>query len=77
MDGQFLSTYNEVIMENFTAVLKQNFLFQTQLKFVDDQKKKLEEAEALVSKLQGIGKENESLKNELKDRKSTRLNSSH
>lgn len=36
MDGKFLSTYNEVILDNFTAVLKQNFMFQTQLKFTEE-----------------------------------------
>ena len=69
MDGQFLSTYNDVIMENFTAVLKQNFMFQTQLKFVEDQKQKLVEAEEKIAKLQDIGKKNESLMNELDDLK--------
>ena len=35
MDGKFLNVYNEVILENFNAVLKQNFMFQTQLKLVE------------------------------------------
>ena len=69
MDGQFLSAYNEVILDNFTAVLKQNFMFQTQLKFVEDQKQKLVEAEEKIAKLQDIGKKNESLMNELDDLK--------
>jgi hypothetical protein len=69
MDGQFLSAYNEVILDNFTAVLKQNFMFQTQLKFVEDQKQKLVEAEEKIAKLQDIGKKNEALMNEVDDLK--------
>ena len=35
-DVNFINAYNEVILENFTAVLKQNFMFQTQIKFFEE-----------------------------------------
>jgi chromosome segregation ATPase len=36
-DANFLNTYNEVVLDNFNAVLKQNLMFQTQLKIVESQ----------------------------------------
>ena len=35
-DANFINAYNEVVLENFIAVLKQNFMFQTQIKFLDE-----------------------------------------
>lgn len=35
-DVNFINAYNEVVLENFTAVLKQNFMFQTQIKFLEE-----------------------------------------
>ena len=35
-DANFINAYNEVVLENFTAVLKQNFMFQTQIKFFEE-----------------------------------------
>ena len=35
-DANFINAYNEVVLENFTAVLKQNFMFQTQIKFLEE-----------------------------------------
>ena len=35
-DLNFINAYNEVVLENFTAVLKQNFMFQTQIKFLEE-----------------------------------------
>lgn len=44
-DANFLSAYNEVVLENLNAILKQNFMFQTQLKI-------LEERVGLIPKLE-------------------------
>ena len=51
MDGKFLSTYNEVILDNFNAVLKQNFLFQTQIKILEEQIKEKSELETKLASL--------------------------
>ena len=39
----FMNSYNEVVFDNFIAVLKQNLMFQTQLKITEGQKIKIEE----------------------------------
>lgn len=51
MDGKFLDVYNEVVLENFYAVLKQNFMFQTQLKFAEENNKKVGELEKKLATL--------------------------
>lgn len=51
MDGKFLDVYNEVILENFNAVLKQNFMFQTQLKFAEEKTKQVGELEKKLADL--------------------------
>ena len=51
MDGKFLDVYNEVVLENFYAVLKQNFMFQTQLKFAEENTKKVGELEKQLADL--------------------------
>jgi len=51
MDGKFLSIYNEVILDNFDAVLKQNFMFQTQLKLLEEQIKEKSELETKLASL--------------------------
>ena len=48
-DANFINAYNEVVLENFVAVLKQNFMFQTQIKF-------LEERVSLIPELEEKGK---------------------
>ena len=55
MDGKFLDVYNEVILDNFNAVLKQNFMFQTQLKFAEE---KVKEVGELEKKLAALTSEN-------------------
>ena len=39
MDTKFLTAYNEVSIENFIAVVKQNLLFQAQIKVLSDENK--------------------------------------
>ena len=51
MDGKFLVVYNEVVLENFYAVLKQNFMFQTQLKFAEEKSKQIGEIEKKLADL--------------------------
>ena len=34
-DAIFINAYNEVILENLNAIMKQNFMFQTQIKFLE------------------------------------------
>ena len=51
MDGKFLNVYNEVVLENFNAVLKQNFMFQTQLKFAEEKTKEVGELEKKLAAL--------------------------
>lgn len=59
MDVDFLNSYTEVVLENFDSVLKQNLVFQTQLKIlgknknqIEDLNKKLEEKDKLITELQ-------------------------
>lgn len=59
MDVEFLNSYTEVVLENFDAVLKQNLMFQTQLKVVEKRKgekeelvKQLEEQDKYVKQLE-------------------------
>lgn len=35
-DVNFMNAYNDVVLENFMAVLKQNFMFQTQIRFLEE-----------------------------------------
>ena len=58
MDGKFLSTYNEVILDNFNAVLKQNFMFQTQIKILEEQ---IKEKSGLETKLASLSSENNNI----------------
>jgi chromosome segregation ATPase len=83
-DVNFINAYNEVILENFNAVLKQNFMFQTQIKFFEDQAK---EVQSLKEKLNGfdeVTKERDNLshqvsqlKNDVSDRDRTIQNASN
>jgi chromosome segregation ATPase len=58
MDGKFLSTYNEVILDNFNAVLKQNFMFQTQIKILEEQ---IKEKSKLETKLASLSSEKDNI----------------
>jgi predicted nucleic acid-binding Zn-ribbon protein len=52
-DKQFIEAYNEVILENMNSVLKQNLIFQTQLKFVEVKDKEMGELKDQLAKFQG------------------------
>lgn len=63
-DKQFLSAYNEVILENMNSVLKQNFIFQTQLKFVEEKDKEIGELKDQLAKFQDLEKNSNLTKSE-------------
>jgi len=63
-DKQFITAYNEVILDNMNAVLKQNFIFQTQLKFVEDKDKEIGELKEQLAKFQDLEKNNNQTKSE-------------
>jgi uncharacterized phage infection (PIP) family protein YhgE len=44
-DANFINTYNEVILENLNAIMKQNFMFQTQIKFFEQRVNEIPEME--------------------------------
>lgn len=62
MSVEFSNTYQDILLDNLVAIIKQNFIFQTQVKLAESVGQKKTELEELVNKLQ---KENESLKNNL------------
>jgi chromosome segregation ATPase len=51
MDVEFLNNYKDVVLENFDAVLKQNLIFQTQLKIVSNIKNEKAEADQKIQEL--------------------------
>jgi seryl-tRNA synthetase len=72
MDVKFLSAYNEVAQDNFIAVVRQNLVFQTQIKVLEDQvkvigdlQKKIEESSDLHIEHKKLLAENTDLKNQL------------
>lgn len=71
MDGKFLDVYNEVILENFNAVLKQNFMFQTQLKFAEEKTKEVGELEKKLATLASENLDANILREEIKTLKET------
>jgi uncharacterized phage infection (PIP) family protein YhgE len=44
-DSNFINVYNEVILENLNAIMKQNFMFQTQIKFLEQRVNDIPEME--------------------------------
>ena len=61
MDVDFINAYTEVLTENFDAVIKQNFIFQTKLKLTE---KVNREKEDLIAQLDEIKKQREELQNQ-------------
>jgi len=57
-DKQFITAYNDVILENMNSILKQNFIFQTQLKFVEGKDKEIGELKEQLAKFQDLEKNN-------------------
>jgi chromosome segregation ATPase len=48
-DVNFMNSYNEIVFDNFIAVLKQNLMFQTQLKLVEPKLARIPELEKQVA----------------------------
>ena len=71
MDGKFLDVYNEVILDNFNAVLKQNFMFQTQIKFAEEKVKEVGELEKKLAALTSENSDANILREEIKALKET------
>lgn len=56
-DLNFLNTYTEIVQENVSAIIKQNFVFQTQLKIAENQLAVLDDAKRTVDALSVENKE--------------------
>ena len=80
-DANFLNAYNEVIIDNLNAIMKQNFMFQTQIRFLEKQVNKLSEMEEKLvnyenekltkeAEIKYLVNEVDSLKSELSDKNS-------
>ena len=69
-DVNFINAYNEVVLENFTAVLKQNFMFQTQIKFLQEQVNELDLFKEKANKLDELMNENSSYLHQIDSLKS-------
>lgn len=61
-DLKFLNTYTEVMHDNITSIIKQNFVFQTQLKLAEEQLAILEDARRTADTL---GVENKQLQQKI------------
>jgi wobble nucleotide-excising tRNase len=56
MNVDFSNAYQEILFDNLISIIKQNFIFQTQIKLAEDKGKQKEEVEAKYNEL--IGKFN-------------------
>jgi len=52
MSVEFSNTYQEILLENLMSIIKQNFMFQTQLKLVEDTGTQKAELEAKLAEAQ-------------------------
>lgn len=69
MDTKFLSYFNEVAQDNFIAVVKQNLVFQAQIKLLDDEAKKIPGLLETISGLEETKNEVQSMVEEINDLK--------
>jgi predicted phage tail protein len=74
-DINFIQSFGEIAQENFISVVKQNLLFQTQIKLLDEQVKKIPDLlekidglEKVKEEFQTIVEENNDLKNQLNNK---------
>lgn len=51
MSVDFSNAYQEILFDNLISIIKQNFIFQTQIKLADDKGKQKEEIEAKYNEL--------------------------
>ena len=71
-DVRFLTHYNETVIENFISVVKQNLLFQAQIRGLEEQlkiipelQKSAEQFEVLKVEINRLKEDNVNLKNQL------------
>ena len=64
-DANFINAYNEVVLENFTAVLKQNFMFQTQIKFLEERVNTIPALEEKGNSYDSVVREKSELQNKI------------
>lgn len=64
-DLRFVQKYNEVVLENFQSVLKQNLMFQTQIGILEEQIKVQEDFSKIKQDVVRLLQENSELKSEL------------
>jgi predicted RNase H-like nuclease (RuvC/YqgF family) len=84
MDTKFLTYFNEVAQENFIAVVKQNLVFQAQLKLLDEEAQKIpglletiEGLEETKKEVQGLVEEVTDLRNQLENKETIIKNNSN
>ena len=53
MSVEFSNAYQEILLENLMTIIKQNFMFQTQLKLAEDTGKQRAELEAKYNEIVG------------------------
>jgi len=70
MSVEFSNAYQEILLDNLMSIIKQNFLFQTQLKLSEDSGKVREE---LQNKYNELVKVHEVLKQQLSDTQTVKL----
>lgn len=76
-DIRFIQKYNEVVLENFHAVLKQNLMFQTQIGVLEEDVKRHEDYETIKLDVSRLIEENNSLRNDLSNKNTIIQNSSN
>ena len=74
-DIKFLQFYNEIAQDNFVSIAKQNLLFQTQIRVLDEQVKRIpgllkniEELEEVKKEFTKVLEENNDLKNQVNNK---------
>lgn len=69
MDTKFLNYFNEVAQENFVAIAKQNLIFQAQIKYLEEDVKKIPELLETIAGLEETKKEVAGMVQEITDLK--------
>ena len=62
-DVNFINAYNEIIFDNLSAILRQNIMFQTQLKLLEEQVKEIPKLQEQLAQFSSIGNEKSELEN--------------
>jgi chromosome segregation ATPase len=76
VDVKFLSLHNEVVQENFLAIVKQNLIFQAQIRLLEEQAKKVPDLEKAKENYDRLLSENNDLKNQISS-KNTIIENNH